>query len=73
MNAEIELSWQSTPALWMAYRRGQCFCEECSYKATVGLGKTKEAATAELIEKEREADVRDETLEERRFMGSAYK
>ena len=48
----IEFSWQSTPQLWMAYREGQCFCEDCRYKATVGFGKTKEAATADLLENE---------------------
>ena len=48
--SDIELDWQSTPALWMAYRKGQCFCEDCLRKA--GLGKTKEEAVAELIEME---------------------
>lgn len=51
---EIELSWQSTPALWMASRKGQCFCEDCRYKASVGFGKTQTAAMADLIEQEAE-------------------
>lgn len=49
---EIQLSWQSTPALWMALRNGQCFCEDCRYSATVGFGKTQTAAVADLIDKE---------------------
>jgi hypothetical protein len=55
MSEPIELDWQSTPALWMASRKGQCFCEDCRYKATVGLGKTREAATADLLELEADA------------------
>ena len=48
---DLELDWQSTPALWMAYRKGQCFCEECRYSVTVGYGKTKEEAVADFNEK----------------------
>jgi hypothetical protein len=49
---DIELSWQSTPRLWQAYRKGQCFCEECSHKAAVGHGKNELAAILDLAEKE---------------------
>ena len=52
MTNTIELDWQSTPELWMASRKGQCFCEECRYRASVGLGKTESEAVADLIEKE---------------------
>jgi hypothetical protein len=52
MSEPIELHWQSTPALWAAYRKGQCFCEDCRGKVPVGFGKTKEAATTDLIEQE---------------------
>jgi hypothetical protein len=50
MTADIELLWQSTPALWAAYREGYCGCGTCH--PPVGFGKTKEAATADLLEQE---------------------
>ena len=48
----IETSWQSTPVIWMAYRAGQCWCDECGRKNATGYGKTKEDAIAELLERE---------------------
>ena len=45
----IELEWQSTPGLWMAYRSGQCFCEDCRRRYQAGFGKTKEAAIQDLV------------------------
>ena len=50
----IETEWVSTPALWSAYRSGQCFCEECRGSSTVGFGKTEQAAIADLQEQEEE-------------------
>lgn len=47
----IEYSWQSTPQLWMAMRDNYCGCGECS-RGNYGVGKTKEEAKADLIEKE---------------------
>lgn len=44
--------YDSTPALWMAHRDGQCFCVECRGKANVGQGKTEKAAVIDLLEKE---------------------
>jgi hypothetical protein len=52
----IELDWQSTPALWMATRAGLCWCYECAGKHPKGFGKTREAATAALIEQEDSRD-----------------
>jgi hypothetical protein len=49
---KIELSWQSTPALWMATREGLCWCEDCRGKHTKGFGKTKEEALADFHEQE---------------------
>ena len=43
------LEWQSTPQLWVAYR---CGCAECPK----GMGKTEEAAIADLKEREEERD-----------------
>lgn len=51
---DIELSWQSTPRLWMAYRKGQCFCEDCRHKVPVGLAGTELGAILDLAEKEAE-------------------
>lgn len=51
---DLELDWQSTPALWLAYRKGQCFCEDCRYSVTVGTGKTQDEAVADFNEKSRD-------------------
>jgi len=46
---EFEYEWHSTPQLWIATRAGLCQCQEC---LVYGTGKTKEAALADLLEKE---------------------
>lgn len=56
MSDPIELEWHSTPALWMAVRPGLCWCYECAGKHPRGMGKTKEAATANLLEREESRD-----------------
>ena len=49
---EIEFAWQSTPAVWAAYRKGYCGCEDCMHRIPMGLGATKQDAAADLIERE---------------------
>ena len=46
----VIFSWQSMPALWMAYRDGYCGCGECN--PPTGYGKTQDEALADLIEQE---------------------
>jgi hypothetical protein len=57
--AEIDLTWHSTPQLWVAVREGQCGCEDCAGKFPFGMGKTKEAAVKAL--RDSEADACDAT------------
>jgi hypothetical protein len=42
------------PLGFMAYRDGQCWCDECCRKNARGYGKTEDEAIADLIEQERE-------------------
>lgn len=51
---DIRIDYQSTPALWMAYREGTCFAEDS--RPTYGLGKTPIEALAHLIEQEMDAE-----------------
>lgn len=44
---DLTLEWHSTPQLWVAYRG--CGCPEC---IVYGMGKTKEAAERDLLERE---------------------
>jgi hypothetical protein len=44
----IDLTWHSTPQLWVAMREGVCGCPEC--KPAYGMGKTQEAAVKALLE-----------------------
>lgn len=53
MTDHIEYFWQPSPQLWMAMRDNYCGCGECS-RGGYGLGRTKEEAAADLIEKEGE-------------------
>jgi hypothetical protein len=48
MMNDIDLTWHSTPQLWIAMRHGVCCCPEC--KPPFGMGKTKEEAVARLRE-----------------------
>lgn len=50
---DIEFVWQSTPALWAAYRPGYCGCAECH--PLRGLGKTQAEAEDDLHEQEEDA------------------
>jgi hypothetical protein len=47
-SGEIDLSWHSTPQLWVATKKDACGCGEC--KQPYGMGKTKEQAVADLLE-----------------------
>lgn len=47
---QFEFEWQSTPALWAAFRPGYDGAPDSGCK--VGLGKTKHEAAADLIEQE---------------------
>lgn len=51
---DIRIDFQSTPALWMAYRDGTCFAEDS--RPTYGMGKTPLIALADLLEKELDAE-----------------
>lgn len=48
--SELELSWESTPAVWMATLPGLCWCEDCRGKHVKGFGKTKDEAVADFNE-----------------------
>lgn len=50
----IAVSWQSTPALWMAYFAHEYDGAPDAGFQPVGYGKTEEAAVADLIEMEEE-------------------
>ena len=49
---DIILTWNSTPALWIAHRESYCGCGTC--KHVVGIGKTKQEAIIDLKEHEEE-------------------
>ena len=51
-NDDIEFSWQSMPAVWAAYRKGYCGCEDCRHRIPMGLGETKADAAADLLDRE---------------------
>lgn len=51
---DIRIDYQSTPALWMAYREGADFAEDS--RPIYGMGKTPILALLELFEKAAELD-----------------
>lgn len=60
---DINIDWQSTPALWMAYRGSG---ERIKHR---GMGKTETLALADLLEQELDEIVQEPSLPEQRAMG----
>jgi hypothetical protein len=54
MNADIDLTYHSTPGLWVATKKDQCGCEDCAGKYPWGMGRTKEEAVADYRERAEE-------------------
>jgi hypothetical protein len=48
---DIDLTYHSTPALWIATKKDQCGCEDCAGKFPWGAGRTREEALADYREK----------------------
>jgi hypothetical protein len=51
---DLDLTYHSTPALWIATKKDACYCQDCVGKQPFGMGKTKEAAVKALQEYEDE-------------------
>jgi hypothetical protein len=57
---DIDLTWHSTPQLWIAMRKGYCGCTACMNTQPFGMGKTQEAATKALLEYEADCSTGDD-------------